>query len=523
MIKLKIDHKEISVPQGTTILEAARKLGVEIPTMCYSQGYENHPSCMICMVKEKKSGQLIPSCAHPALDGMDIITMDDEVFEARKDALELLLSDHVGDCEAPCQTGCPASMNIPKMNRLIAAGKPLEALKVVKEEIALPLVLGYICTAPCENACRRKTVDKPVAICQLKKYVALEDAKSRSFYLPEKEKSNNKKVAIIGAGPTGMSCSFYLTRLGFETVVFDRNSKPGGSLLNLNTETVLPTEILETEVEILKNYGIDFQLNHTVDENRFKALIAEYNAIVIATGVSGKDSEHFGLRQNATNTGFEVTDGLYSTDLPNVFMCGSAIKVQKMAVRAVAQGKELAYFIDEWIKTGQGKSAQKRFNSRFGRLNEVEVSEYLKETIEETRINLPDKIVNFTAEQAIAEAKSCMHCDCRKPDTCKLRQHAETYGAQQKTYQFGDRNNIKKLDTHQLIIYEQEKCIRCGLCVDITQKVKELIGLTYVGRGFDVRIGIPYNESLQISLAKTAKKCAELCPTGAISLKFDEL
>ena len=123
MIKLKIDNREISTEKGTTVLEAAKGIAIDIPTTCYLSGSGNHPSCMVCIIKDKNTGMLHPSCALLAQEGMEIITNDNEVFEARKDALELLLSDHVGDCEAPCRIACPAFMNIPKMNRLIAANK----------------------------------------------------------------------------------------------------------------------------------------------------------------------------------------------------------------------------------------------------------------------------------------------------------------------------------------------------------------------------------------------------------------
>jgi NADPH-dependent glutamate synthase beta subunit-like oxidoreductase len=110
---------------------------------------------MVCLVKDNKTEALVPSCAMQVTNGMDITASDQEVMIARRQALELLLSDHVGDCEAPCSLACPAGMNIPLMNRLIGEGRFTEALNVVKEDIALPYVLGYICPAPCEKACRR--------------------------------------------------------------------------------------------------------------------------------------------------------------------------------------------------------------------------------------------------------------------------------------------------------------------------------------------------------------------------------
>jgi predicted molibdopterin-dependent oxidoreductase YjgC len=171
MIHLKINNIDIKVPEGTSVLEAAKMVDIVIPSMCYLHGYGNHPSCMVCLVKDKKTGHLQPSCALKVAEGMEIITDDPDVKEARKEALELLLSDHVGDCEAPCSLACPANMNIPEMNRLIAAGDFSASLQVVKEEIALPYVLGYICPAPCEKACRRKQIDEAVSICLLKRYV----------------------------------------------------------------------------------------------------------------------------------------------------------------------------------------------------------------------------------------------------------------------------------------------------------------------------------------------------------------
>ena len=160
MIKILLDHKEFDVAEGSTIIEAARKNSWEIPSMCYREGKEHFTSCMVCMVKDRRSGKLLPSCSTKVTDGMDIIVMDDEIREARKTALELLLSEHVGDCEAPCQITCPAHMDIPLMNRLLADGKFDEALQVVKQDIALPATLGRICPAPCEGACRRKSVDE---------------------------------------------------------------------------------------------------------------------------------------------------------------------------------------------------------------------------------------------------------------------------------------------------------------------------------------------------------------------------
>ena len=123
MINIKIDGENIQVEEGTSLMKAARAMGKKIPAMCWHDDLEHFTSCMVCMVKDESNGKLFPSCSVKATNGLVVVTNDDEITESRKTALELLLSEHVGDCEAPCQIACPAHMNIPLMNRLIAAGK----------------------------------------------------------------------------------------------------------------------------------------------------------------------------------------------------------------------------------------------------------------------------------------------------------------------------------------------------------------------------------------------------------------
>ena len=209
MITLKINNKQIQVPEGTSVMKAAQQMGIDIPNMCWHDELEHFTSCMVCMVKDQSNGKLFPSCSVKATEGLDVLTTDDEIKESRQTALELLLSEHVGDCEAPCRIGCPAHMDIPKMNRLIAAGKFDEALKVVKKDIALPAVLGRICPAPCEGACHRKTVDEPVSICLLKRIVGDEGNEKE---IPTIEKTGKKvskpRAEIIPIRLDGRTLSF---------------------------------------------------------------------------------------------------------------------------------------------------------------------------------------------------------------------------------------------------------------------------------------------------------------------------
>lgn len=520
LIKLKIDNTSISAEPGTPVIDTAREAGIEIPSMCYKHGYSNHPSCMVCVVKDLNTGKLFPSCAVKVVGGMELSTVDEEVFLARKEALELLLSDHVGDCVAPCQPSCPAGMDIPLMNRLIEEAKFEEALRVVKEDIALPLILGYICPAPCEKACRRGQIDKPVSICLLKKFVAAEDFTSDENWLPDKKPASGKTVAIVGSGPGGLAASFYLLKAGHHVVLFDKNEKAGGSLRYVKLENPLPEAALDKEIDLLTRFGAEFKLNSLIDAVLFKSeILPHFDAIIIATGDFNEGLfEGFGLE--TTKHGLAINKDTYQTENQKIFVCGNVIRSRHMAIHSLAQAKIAAASVDAFLKGLEPSKIKEKFNSKFGRLFETEFHEYLRESIPDPRIELDKgKLGDFTKEQAMLEAARCMHCDCRRKDNCKLRDYSTDYGADRKKFLFGERKTIKKYQQHELVIYEPEKCIRCNLCVDITVKNNESIGLSSVGRGFRVEINIPFNEELDKALAKTADEVVNSCPTGALAFK----
>ncbi|MHC4369871.1 MAG: 2Fe-2S iron-sulfur cluster-binding protein, partial [Planctomycetota bacterium] len=194
MAKLTIDNREVEVANGATILDAAGKLGIDIPTLCFLTGCKPSTSCMVCVVEVEGFASLVPACATVATEGMKVRSDCEQVHEARKAALELLLSDHVGDCLGPCHTICPAQMNIPLMIRQIAAGELADAIATVKKDIALPAVLGRICPKPCERGCRRASLDDAVSICLLKRYVADVDLDSDKPYSPACKRKSGRSV-----------------------------------------------------------------------------------------------------------------------------------------------------------------------------------------------------------------------------------------------------------------------------------------------------------------------------------------
>lgn len=517
MAQITIDGRPIVAEKGRSLLHIAREHGIVIPSMCDNGEPDHFTSCMICLVKEQASGKLLASCSVKAVDGMQIITRDEEIEEARKTALELLLSEHSGDCEAPCRIACPAYMNIPLMNRLIANRQIEEALHVVMQDIALPGVLGRICPAPCEGACKRKPIDEAVSICLLKRFVA-DSANTPAIPQQVKKKRSAKKVAIIGSGPAGLAAAFYLQRKHIPAVVFDRNENAGGALRYAIPENILDKRVLEKEIDHIRKAGVDFRQNNSIDAARFKELCEEFDAVVVATGNYTSDLDSWALENNGKQ--LIVNKRTWQTNIDHVFAIGNVNRSVQLAIRSLAQGKEVAVSIQQLFSGQQVTGEQRPFNSTLGRLLEEEFGEYMKEGSGAKRQE-PEKETGkgFDVEQASIEASRCLHCDCRKPDNCKLRNYATEYQASKKRFLTGSRKPVKKYLQHSQLVYEPGKCIKCGICVRLTAKHKEKFGMTFIGRGFDCVVGVPFDEEIEKALTDTAEKVAAACPTGALAAK----
>ena len=288
MPKLTIDQREVEVPEGATILDAARKLGIEIPALCYRADCDPSTSCLVCMVRVGRDHRLVPACATAAADGMEVESETEAVHQVRRTALELLLSDHLGDCLAPCYFGCPAEMDIPTMLRQIAAGDMRGAIATVKHDIALPAVLGRICPAPCEKVCRRGDLDVPVSICLLKRLVADIDLASAKPYGPECLPASGKRVAVIGAGPTGLSAAYYLRQYGHACTLFDENAQLGGRLIQEPKAVGLPAAVLQAEIAAILRLGVTVQTESRIELTRLAELRSRFDAVLLACGATGK-------------------------------------------------------------------------------------------------------------------------------------------------------------------------------------------------------------------------------------------
>jgi len=348
MVKLKINNTEFEAPEGSTILDVAKSAGFNIPTLCFKEGLPHYSSCMVCMVKDNRTNNFIPSCSALIQEGMDIDISGDEVISLRSKAIELLLSEHRAECEAPCKVVCPAGYNIPLMNRLIAA-KDFEG--AVKLSLAATEASGLHCIgckAYCENACRRKKVDQPVSI--------------RNMQL------------------------FIYTKYKAEVEVEDKSGT----------------------------------------ENR---------------------------------------------------------------------------------------KIVKRFNSMIGKLEPSELQEWIKECAE--KLNRFREIADF--DSAASEAESCMHCDCRAANDCKLRNLAEEFSLKNPKDKLVNSPIVKKINHTTGLIFENAKCIKCGLCVRLCEELKEEPALCFIHRGFVSIISEPLTEEFDNILKTRSSEVIEICPTGALS------
>ena len=285
-IKLTINKVSLVGNAGQTILEIARAGGIDIPTLCHDERIEAAGSCGICVVEAEGVPKLLRACATIASEGMVIFTDSERIRRNRKMALELLLSDHTGDCLAPCTLACPAQTNCQGYVDYIATGKFKEAYELIMDKVPLPASIGRVCPHPCEDACRRELVEEPIAIMNLKQFVGdlalADDSFADWLTIP---RDSGKKVAIVGGGPGGLSAAYYLRLIGHAVTVYDAMPFMGGMLRYGIPEYRLPNELLQKEIEFIEKTGVTFRNNVRIGRDvTFAELQTQNDAVIVAIG-----------------------------------------------------------------------------------------------------------------------------------------------------------------------------------------------------------------------------------------------
>lgn len=285
-LNLTINGKEVTANPGQTILDVARENNMLIPTLCHDDRLKPFGSCLLCRIEVEGARGNMLACATQATDGMTVRTETDAVNDARRMCLELLLSQHYGDCTAPCSMTCPAGIDVQGYIAHIANGQYQEAVKLIKERNPLPVVCGRVCTRPCEDECRRNLVDERVGIDYLKRFASDYDLNSDDHYVPNKKAATGKKAAVIGAGPAGLSCAFYLAREGHKVTIFERWPRGGGMLRYGIPEYRMPKAALDKEIDTIKELGVEIQYEKTFGADvTYESLKKDgYEAIFLGIG-----------------------------------------------------------------------------------------------------------------------------------------------------------------------------------------------------------------------------------------------
>ena len=264
MITLEIDGQSVSVPAGTTIFEAAKTAGIDIPNLCYLKELGPYGACGVCVVEVENCPKMLRACSAKVAPGMVVHTKSEKALATRKLALELLMGDHDGDCQGPCKLNCPAHTDCQKYVKEIAEGRFADAVATVKETFPLPAAIGRVCPHPCEKACRRNLVEQPISIAQLKYFAADQVRKDGNEHPIKVAAPTGKKVGIIGGGPAGLTAAFKLAQWGHDVTVYDQMPEMGGMLRYGIPEYRLPKAILKAETDAIEALGVNFINNFKI-------------------------------------------------------------------------------------------------------------------------------------------------------------------------------------------------------------------------------------------------------------------
>jgi NADPH-dependent glutamate synthase beta subunit-like oxidoreductase/NAD-dependent dihydropyrimidine dehydrogenase PreA subunit len=345
----------------------------------------------------------------------------------------------------PCTHACPAGIDVPRYVRLIAGGKYAEAAAVIREKVPFPEVLGRVCFRPCEAVCRRGELNEPIAIRDLKRFAAERDTglwRRRAKQAP----ATGKRVAVVGSGPAGLTCAYYLAKLGHGVAVFELLPEPGGMMRVGIPHHRLPRDVLDSEIETVKEVGVDIRTNVRVES--LDGLFDEgYDAIFLALGarrgkkrgVEREDgpgveeaiswlrevnrgqevSAGFGLARGPRDT-IQVNPDTLATDRKGVFAGGDAVSGPASVIGAIAAGRKAAISIDKYLG-GAGFIDEALVEADvpqawLGR-DEGFVS---RSCVVMPRLS-PDKRpgdfaeveLGYDEEAAVAEAGRCLRCDLR--------------------------------------------------------------------------------------------------------------
>jgi formate dehydrogenase major subunit len=402
--------------RGETILELAKRNNIEIPTLCNDPRLEPFTSCFVCVVEVEGLRGLQPSCSTKINEGMRIETDNEKIHRARKTALDLLVSNHYADCIGPCKQTCPAGVDVQGYISLIEKGKYHDAVGLIKETNPLPAICGRVCVRPCEVACRRNLLDEgaAVGIDYLKRFASDIDIDSPDKWKPILKPATGKKVAVIGAGPAGLSCGFFLQKEGHQVDIFEASPKAGGWLRYGIPEYRLPNDLLQKEVDNITEMGVKIHFNKKFGSDiSYKDLKKKYDALILTIG-----------SQKGTQIGCEGEDAenVFSgiDFLKNMEMTGKPFNFKGKKVAVIGGGNTAM----DCCRTSKRCGADKvyviyRRTEKEMPANPIEIHESRLEGVEYMLLTNPGRINKD--EQGRVKSITCLKMELGEPDSSGRR------------------------------------------------------------------------------------------------------
>ena len=385
-IRITVNGKEIVGNKGETILNIAAKNGIEIPNLCYNKNLKIYGACGLCLVEGEGMPKLMRACATVAADGAVYSTQTERVVKARKIALELLMSDHDGDCVAPCHLNCPARTDIQGYVKQIALGNDREAVRIIKEKIPIPASVGRVCPHPCESNCRRRLVEESLSIAYLKAFAADRDLESDNPFAPVVEASSGKKVAVIGGGPAGLSAAYYLCLAGHDVTIYDAMPEMGGMLRYGIPEYRLPKAVLRKEIDAIANLGVTMKNNVKIGNDiSFDDIRNNADAVLVTVGAwKGSSVGCKGEELDGVLSGIDFLREVNMGNIPdigkNVAVVGGGNTAMDACRTAVRCGAENVYVI--YRRTRAEAPAE-----------DIEIEEAIEEGVQFLFLTNPDEII----------------------------------------------------------------------------------------------------------------------------------
>lgn len=440
-IKITVNGKEIVGNKGETILNIAAKNGIEIPNLCYNGNLKIYGACGLCVVEAEGSPKLLRACSAVASDGMVISTETQRVKRARKIALELLMSDHEGDCVGPCSLNCPAHTDIQGYLKQIALGNDSEAVKIIKEKISIPASIGRVCPHPCESHCRRALVEEPLSIAYLKAFAADNDLASDKPFTPEIAEATGKKVAIIGGGPAGLNAAYFLRLAGHDVTIYEAMPEMGGMLRYGIPEYRLPKAVLAKEVEAIAATGVVMKNNVRIGKDiSFEEIKNGSDAVLVAVGAwKGSGVGCAGEELSGVLSGIDFLRDVNMGNRPDVgkavAVVGGGNTAMDACRTAVRCGAENVYVI--YRRTRAEAPAE-----------DIEIEEAMEEGVEFLFLTNPAEIIG---ENGKVKAVKLQIMELGEPDASGRRKPVPVEGA------------FKTIEVDTVIAAIGQKCLPTGL------------------------------------------------------------